>query len=55
MFVLPSLDNLPAGISIISHVDIFKISCNCNTSAIEDPLEIIQLYENNIDQILNQN
>jgi hypothetical protein len=55
MFIAPGMSNLAAAISIISYMDTFKIGCNCDISAIEDPLELIDLYEKYIDQILTQN
>ena len=52
MFFVPGLANLGAGISIISHADVFKFGCIGDLSEIPNPKEIIELFEKNTDKLL---
>ena len=53
-FFVPGMGNLATGISIISHVDHFKIGIISDTSQIENPKELRDIFERNFDKILNE-
>jgi hypothetical protein len=50
MFMVPGLASIATGISIISHVDTFKIGCISDLAYVEYPQEVIDIFERNFDK-----
>ncbi len=52
-FFVPGLGEVGCGISVVSHASMVKIGCIADTSNIENPSEMIKIFEKNYDKLMN--
>ena len=52
IFLCPAFGELCAGISIISHGDVIKVAFSCDSSVMEEPQQLIDLFEANYKQFI---